>query len=58
MARQDYAQTMLQRRRWLLLGGTGLALVFLVLSLAKGQWTTAAIFAVLLAVNARGYLRR
>jgi hypothetical protein len=49
---------MLQRRRWLLLAGTGLALVFFVLSVTRGQWTTAAIFAVLLVVNARGYLRR
>jgi len=49
---------MLQRRRWLLLAGAGLSLVFLVLSLLNSQWPTAAVFALLLVVNARGYLRR
>jgi len=45
---------MLQRRRWMLRIGTGLALIFLVVSLAQGQWVAAGVFAVLLAVNARG----
>jgi hypothetical protein len=48
---------MLQRRRWLLLAGAALSLVLLVLSVVNGQWPTAAVFAILLAVNARGYLR-
>jgi hypothetical protein len=48
---------MLQRRRWMLFIGAGLALVFLAISLAQSQWVAAAIFGILLAVNARG-LRR
>jgi len=45
---------MLQRRRWMLLLGAGLALVLLATSIAQGQWFAAAVFAFLLALNARG----
>jgi anaerobic C4-dicarboxylate transporter len=48
---------MLQRRRWLLLGGAGLVLLLFVLSLVKGQWPTAVIFGALLVINARGYFK-
>ncbi len=55
---EHYARAMLRRRRWLLLVGAGLALVLLAISLVKGEWPAAAIFGVLLAINARGYLQR
>jgi hypothetical protein len=54
---EDYAQTMLQRRRGMLLLGAGLSLVFFVLNIINGQLILAAIFGVLMVVNARGYLR-
>jgi hypothetical protein len=38
----------------MMLIGAGLAFTFLVVSLAQRQWVAAAVFAVLLAVNARG----
>jgi hypothetical protein len=41
----------------MLLLGAGLSLVFFVLNIINGQLILAAIFGVLMVVNARGYLR-
>jgi hypothetical protein len=52
-----YAQTMLQRRRGMLLLGAGVSLLFFVLNIINGQLILAVIFGVLLVVNTRAYLR-
>jgi len=48
---------MLQRRRWGLRIGAGLALAFLVISAVQGQTFAAVVFAILLAVNIRALVR-
>jgi hypothetical protein len=58
LAHEVYAQTMLQRRRGMLLLGACVSLLFFVLNVINGQLVLAVIFGVLLVVNARGYLRR
>lgn len=56
--RWDYAQAMVRRRRPMLLLGACVSLLFFVLNVINGVWVLAAIFGVLLVVNARGYLRQ
>ena len=56
--RWDYAQAMARRRRPMLLLGACVSLLFFVLNVINGGWVLAAIFGVLLVVNARGYLRQ